>query len=320
MTVILQAQTDNGPFRCPCERSEPLETRTEPSFIVLPKSCVVNYLPKKTLFSDPSCAHNALTRLPCTAPRLTTMPTIVKCPNPGCGSACSVGDGLTNQAVRCPRCGKPFVPSSVSATIAVDATLVGRYQTAHQARRGGVRDRVPRLRPAAGPRGRPQAAQARGAVFAQGRRALPAQGASCGQDAAPEHRARLRRRHARRQPLHRLGLDRRQDTGRPDSRGRHRAGARRRPGAATGRGARLCPPAECAAPRREAGQRTGGRPRPPLPDGLRPRRFDPAGAQPHDALRGGDGHPLVYVPRAGGGRYAQCRGRGGPVRRRRGPV
>ncbi len=53
------------------------------------------------------------------------MPTIVNCPNPVCATPCSIGDGLTNQAVRCPRCGKPFVP----APVAGEKTLVGRYQT-----------------------------------------------------------------------------------------------------------------------------------------------------------------------------------------------
>ena len=55
------------------------------------------------------------------------MPTIVKCPNPACATACSVDDGLTNQAVRCPRCNRPFVPAEVVAATP-DLTTVGRYQ------------------------------------------------------------------------------------------------------------------------------------------------------------------------------------------------
>jgi TPR repeat protein len=50
------------------------------------------------------------------------MPTIVQCPNPACAAPCSIADGLAKQPVRCPRCGKPFLPSSA-------ATIIGRYQT-----------------------------------------------------------------------------------------------------------------------------------------------------------------------------------------------
>src|SRR5436305_526964 len=67
--------------------------------------------------------------LPASRPSRRTMPTLVKCSNPVCGYSCTLNDGLTNKAVRCPRCGKPFVPPAAAATRATETTVVGRYQT-----------------------------------------------------------------------------------------------------------------------------------------------------------------------------------------------
>ena len=194
-------------------------------------------------------------------------------------------------------------------------TDVAGYRIEHLLGRGGMGTRVSRVRRAARPAGRAEAAHSGRVGFRRRARAAAARVAARGTARPPERHPHLRSRATGRPAVHRDALRRRRrPQGAPASRGRAAAGAGRRARGAGRRRARRRAPPRPRASRREAEQRAArlrGRPRALLSGRL---RADPEHHRPRAGRRAGHGHDRLRRARADPRRPARRAGR--PVRAR----